>query len=196
MKENIGSFEIKSGRMKISDPCYDLDTHMGAVIPALNGRWNAYIEHSQSGFGGNRPGKIMVRHESYNYVAENQFTLANFEVGVDSGQAGFWDASYDTSQRSVDDSEVEEDWTENSKALYWQICNLTGGTEAGVLSFGVFSSSGDGDGGYPCYIAKDKDGFLIAAYIDFYPDFEYDETNYGEDEYDTHNFEEYVGDPD
>ena len=53
----LGSFEVKSGVLVVSDPCYDLDleaSYMGVVEQAVNGVWHGIIERIDAGDWGER----------------------------------------------------------------------------------------------------------------------------------------------
>ena len=53
--------------------------------------------------------------------------------------------------------------------FYGSCCNLTCETKGhfGVIPFGVVSSSGFGDGGYPCFVKRNEEGQIVAAIIPF-----------------------------
>lgn len=75
-------------------------------------------------------------------------------IGVDSGQAGFFD--YDTFN-DLNRNVLNEEF-------YNHVCEISnGGSE---LEFGAVSNSGYGDGIYPLYV-KEKSGIIVAAKIVF-----------------------------
>lgn len=149
--DSLGNFEITSGAMQVTDPCY---TGGGGVLlsDVKNGVWKAYTTLND---GTNT--EIIVHH------VEHELALGDFvryqpqnmygAIGVDSGQAGFFDA--DTLENH------------NHDHFYEEVCNLTLGTlGAGVIKYGAVSSSGWGDGSYELFIATEN-GQVVAARIDF-----------------------------
>lgn len=125
---------------------------------------------------------IHVCHESVAAEADNPDLFSyepsnDFEVGVDSGQAGIFDlAEYAKalSDKEADSQNREERGSQFSQ-FYQQVCYLTSKEASfGVLPFGAVSSSGYGDGGYRCYVLKDAAGTpeekIVAALILFIGD--------------------------
>jgi hypothetical protein len=149
--DSLGNFEITSGAMQVTDPCYTGGD--GVLLSGVkNGVWKAYTTLND---GTNT--EIIVHH------VEHELALGDFvryqpqnmygAIGVDSGQAGFFDA--DTLA------------THNHDHFYEEVCNLTLGTlGAGVIKYGAVSSSGWGDGSYELFIATEN-GQVVAARIDF-----------------------------
>jgi hypothetical protein len=85
----------------------------------------------------------------------------SIEVGVDSGQVGFFDdAKYD---------DIPGD-------RYEEVCDHTlNDPYASCIDIGALSSSGHGDGCYTCYIEEDSHGTVIAARVVFIDDDEENE---------------------
>jgi hypothetical protein len=111
---------------------------------------------------------IHIVHEAYKddpaALDPKQFKLVEgLDVGVDSGQAGFFDLAEYVKVASGD--RIDE-------TFYRKACAQTLDTELsfGVVEFGALSSSGYGDGGYNCYVLRHGEGKLIAAYIEFIGD--------------------------
>lgn len=99
-------------KVMVSDPCYGLNTWcQGVVENVLPGEYVCKVGFSDEGDWGNRVADIEVVHTSYvgkflEYFAED------FEVGVDSGQAGIFDYEY-YKQHHTDRSEaehVDDEW--------------------------------------------------------------------------------------
>lgn len=100
---------------------------------------------------------------------DDEWQLADIDVGVDSGQAGFFDVAQYALSVSTE---------ENEKPFYDSVCNLTLDDKSfGTLHFGTVSSSGYGDGGYNCYFRRNDLGEVIEAVIVFIA--EYDEEEIG-----------------
>lgn len=124
-------------------------------------------------------GRVAYLHIAHESVAQDPQILApsryqkviTFEVGVDSGQAGFFEASQYA--QAVDGKQPGQAASPEAafESFYSQVCELTLSPEAfGVVPFGVAASSGYGDGGYDCFYLRDgasAEAPLIAAYILF-----------------------------
>ena len=113
------SFEITSGKMIVTDPCYDKDTWCQAKLDNVrNGTWKATAEYSDEGDWGDRVAGIWVWHDSLNidnpamqFPACPEYIPA--DIGVDSGQAGFFDLEQYPNDPHEDD------------AFYNAVCKLT-----------------------------------------------------------------------
>jgi len=89
-----------------------------------------------------------------------------FEVGVDSGQAGFFDDAF--YQNDTVFEELPAPGFAIGDLWYRHVCDITlSKMSAGVLPYGVVSSSGFGDGGYTCYTHADENGVIDFAFIVF-----------------------------
>ena len=193
--ESVGYFTVESGKLRITDPCYDDGTWcMGDVEDVADGLWEGFVIMRQSGFGGLRPGELLAFNiEEVRRPTPEGMTWARmpFEVGVDSGQAGIFDwGSFPHGARG-------EDGAYNKDSFYDACCRVTLGEElhprvqarrvqklvflhdrkpaAGTVhGMGVVSQSGDGDGGYRCFVAR-KNGKVVAVKIPFLGDEDYDE---------------------
>lgn len=108
---------------------------------------------------------LHIRHES---VSKPSITLEGFEqmgfnIGVDSGQAGFFDLSkfeVVAADKDHKDSPEHED--------FYEACGQkTLGQESWgtVQGMGAVSSSGYGDGGYPLFIKRNDHGQIVEARI-------------------------------
>jgi len=147
----VGSF-ICGTTMMISDPCYNSAEGDLIVKP---GTYNAYITLSDEGDWGERVAALSVLHVSLNQTVFRNWVASDEGTGVDSGQAGFFS---------------EEIYPRLSEDLYDEVCNLTlGASQSGIIQDqGAVSSSGFGDGGYPCYVYRKKKEIVAATleYID------------------------------
>ncbi len=175
MFDIIGEFDVTSGKLRISDPCYDVDTWCAGEVEAANGRWTASVERTDEGVWGTRIARLLVTHVDCPVPAGYDWQLLSIEVGVDSGQAGVFDAAHyrDDSlaeQFPVSDPLVpEEPW-------YSLCCNRTLGEEsAGVIPFGAVASSGYGDGAYQALALRDSDGRIMGVMIVFITEEEQEE---------------------
>ncbi|MBK8989454.1 MAG: hypothetical protein IPM39_25910 [Chloroflexi bacterium] len=62
MFDIIGEFDVTSGKLRISDPCYDVDTWCAGEVEAANGRWAASVERTDEGIWGTRIARLLVTH--------------------------------------------------------------------------------------------------------------------------------------
>ena len=156
-------------KVMVSDPCYGLGTWCQGVLEnVLPGNYQCDVEYSDEGEWGVRVSAIEVRHVDYNDFVP--MDMENFEVGVDSGQAGIFDYDY---YAQYHDScnvypHVDDDW-------YGKVCGITlsRASASDIDGFGFVSSSGFGDGGYTCWTAREKNGHIVAIRVEFIT--EYDE---------------------
>lgn len=90
--ENKGTIKLNS-KIMVSDPCYGLNTWcQGIVENVLPGTYDCFVEYSDEGDWGTRVSAIEVRNAYYD--GPRDFYPEDFEVGVDSGQAGIFDYEY------------------------------------------------------------------------------------------------------
>lgn len=111
---------IKLGnKVMVSDPCYGLGTWCQGVLEnVLPGNYKCSVEYSDEGDWGERVAAIEVRHKDYSDFIP--MDMEEFEVGVDSGQAGIFDYDYYAKYHDGYDvrPHVNDDW-------YGRVCNLT-----------------------------------------------------------------------
>jgi len=194
-KVRLGSFEIESGKVRISDPCYDKDTWCAGTIDNVKkGSWFALTKEIDG-----RVGFLIAYSVEYGFTWDKYWdtrTLTKIEVGVDSGQAGIFDEKYykddkvfagrtNKSRRYNDVICPEDIW-------YSWCCDVTlAEPSAGVIPFGCVSSSGWGDGCYTCSVIQEK-GKVVAIVIDYgiEEEDEQDENDDYEDEEEVEEMEE------
>lgn len=172
-------FKITSGAIRVTDPCYTMGADAqcaGTIENVKNGTWVANV-----GEEGGRIGILMAMHEDHiadKLVSFEEENLVPFSVGVDSGQAGFFDLKEYEKVSLQDDS--LEDWLVWRDAEFYSKCaELTLGKEQwGCLEFGVVSSTGWGDGSYPCYFAKNTQGEVVGLTIHYIDEDEEDREEY------------------
>lgn len=101
-------------KVMVSDPCYGLGTWCQGVIENVKaGKYIPSIRRED-----NDVAEIMVVHSEYE-GHELNFEKENFEVGVDSGQAGIFDYDYYEKYHSSSEEKdhVDDDW-------YDRVCDL------------------------------------------------------------------------
>lgn len=166
----MSSFEVTSGALMASDPCYTSDTWCaGKIDNVKNGKWLSHAEFSYEKMWGKRVTSLQAWLSD---SSPSNWIRVNKSFGVDSGQFGFFDYNYFINH----ESEREYD----SPGFYKDCCDLTlSANKFGLLNQGVVSSSGYGDGSYPVYIAKNTNGEVIGVKVVFISD---EEDYYDEDE--------------
>lgn len=173
---DLGSFDVRSGELIVSDPCYSLDTWcQGKLGNVRNGEWRAAVVKGKTDWG-NHCWAVLAVHKDFPLKTTAFPELTDIHVGVDSGQAGIFDAA---EYHGGEDDYGDDGW-------YDLACKQTLDTKlgAGVLKGGVVSSSGFGDGGYECHVARDGEqivGVKITFIVpeDFIP--EQDDSDWGEE---------------
>jgi hypothetical protein len=156
--QNIGSFEVTSNKIIVSDPCYNMETWCIGDFKAMNGKWNSYIKILDKIVV-----KLLIVHEGYDKT--DPYIKLNIDVGVDSGQCGFYDY-----QKYVDEGAGRGKYN-NTNTFYGKVCSLTDTSRkekkyAGIINnFGVVSSSGYGDGSYDVFVGYDGDQVTIAKLV-------------------------------
>jgi len=190
-------FEITSGKMVLSDPCYKIPTWCQGVVDRVkNGTWVTEVNKTDQGGWGERVSYLVAFNEQA--LKENpalKETLVNgwgkqlpFNFGVDSGQFGFFDNEhYQNDKSAMDLTKYDFGDTydqESGDSWYRAVSNLTLADEQwGVLPFGVVSSSGFGDGSYSVFaVVNEYDEYVgfMAVFIDENEDDEDDYEDEGE----------------
>lgn len=168
------TFDITSGKMVCSDPCYVLGTWSQGVIENVkNGTWVADVDYSSD----NRVSRLLVYNPNSdvnrNSLKRGGGHTLDFRAGVDSGQFGFFDHAF-----YMNNDSVGGNW-------YGRCCGLVLSEESwGVLPHGAVSSSGYGDGSYEVRGMKnDKDEYVAFC-------IEYIDENQDEDEYEYYDEDE------
>ena len=179
------TFELKSGKIVISDPCYDRATWCGIYgRKAMNGTWETDIGISDEGEWGKRVSVLVAKHGDF---ASRHDWEDYGTVGVDSGQMSIFDSN------AYKDGEGEAD---KDGTFYNRCCRETCKAfdhrpkkkadedyDWGVVdNAGVVSCSGYGDGSYPVEVIKEGDK-IVAVRVTFIeeetdkavdePDYEY-----------------------
>ncbi len=169
-------------KMRVTDPCYDDSVWChGMISNCAAGDWEAAVVYRDEGEFGRRVVLLAARHVDsvHSFSMCNQvwmdenlvyfkggWSVCNFEVGVDSGQAGFFDDSH------YRDNSVLESMPkpEHDFDIPWYnyCCDLTlSERQAGVLPYGAVSSSGYGDGGYTALQHRNQQGQVDCVVILF-----------------------------
>jgi hypothetical protein len=173
----VGSFEVVSGTLRISDPCYDDLSWCSGELPAVNGTWSAMYGEIDEASWGKRVAWLIAYTGPVPSVNFGWFKT-DIDVGVDSGQAGIFDARYyrdDELAKGVELHEPDDAICED-EPWYSLCCDRTcNDNMAGIIPYGVVSRSGFGDGGYDCYAIEGPDKKVRAVKIVFIGEDEEDE---------------------
>src|SRR5690349_8432684 len=87
----LGTFNVTSGKMYVSDPCYSRDTWcQGLLENVKNGVWKAAVVKGTTDWG-DRCWEVFAVNDAYPLNTEI-CEITSTEIGVDSGQAGIFDA--------------------------------------------------------------------------------------------------------
>lgn len=169
----------------VSDPCYTVPTWcQQKVNNVLPGYYQPFCKLHDAGDWGVRNSMLLVIHEDYQFEFQEWEHMESADIGVDSGQAGFFSMrTYRNDEHSVSQDRpapsgkpgcsweynLESMIREEGDKFYDLMCGLTLNTEEmwGVYDEGVVSRSGFGDGSYNLYVAKNGDGQIIGLCIDF-----------------------------
>lgn len=107
--EELGTFKIVSGKVRISDPCYDKKAWCaGSIKNVLNGTWKAQVIKKEEKYVYINPedwakGKtfeynnnvLIAVHESFDKTKHtNKRKVTEFHGGMDAGMAGIFDDKF------------------------------------------------------------------------------------------------------
>ena len=148
--ERVGEFDVKSGHIEVSDPCYEGGN--GNHLKAKNGRWVAEVRRADEGGWGVRIAALRASHEMF----DGEITT------------GIGTASVDSGQMSISDGERFHNLLLGD---YETACAATlGKLQTGIVgNYAAVSSSGYGDGGYQILAAQDH-GEIVAVEVVFIPE--------------------------
>lgn len=159
----LGSFFVSGNKIHVSDPCYDYPCSSAVTIDnVLSGEYFASLTLYDMENWGIRSTNLSIRHAKHKNIAPNICT--DCLIGVDSGQAGFFDDAYYQQNQGGDFGDLD--------TFFGLACSLTlSNNRGGIMrDHGVVSDTGFGDGSYPLYIGKNVDGKIVAASIIFIDD--------------------------
>lgn len=179
----IGRFKMTCPTMRVSDPCYDDSTWCyGTISGCATGNWEAAVSYngsSTTGRGvtllaarhiGSRPsfakcGQVWMDTQYIHY--KDGWEICDFEVGVDSGQAGFFDDSHYRDNSVV--AEMPKPKYNFDIPWYNHCCDQAlGERQAGVIPYGAVAYCGDG--GYSALQHKNEQGQVDCVVILFSPE--------------------------
>lgn len=179
---DLGNLEIKSGKVRVTDPCYDLDVWCAKTLENVaTGKWKAFTNMVTVLEGGahERNGSLIMVHDDMKETpGQLDWRLIGSDIGVDSGQAGIYDLEAFGKDHLYPEvtNTLDLDLSQSPNRFYAANCDLTL-TElgAGVLVQGVVSSSGWGDGVYNYYTVKNDEDEIVAIKVVFIDADDFDE---------------------
>ena len=160
----------------VSDPTYSVPTWCQIKLDNVKpGNYYVFCKKVNTGSWGVRNSMLIAIHENHIEDTHPNWKKHKGEVGVDSGQAGFFsmdtyrkdnlemdvpDKTYDGRDFFLPVEEPGDDW-------YLKMCKITLAEKGwGSYSNGVVCRSGFGDGGYDLWTAN-KGRSIIALAVDF-----------------------------
>lgn len=185
----VGAFVLSQPKMLVSDPGYKKgDFGAAEVNGCKTGEWlsSFNVNRYEWDIGGTlqedeRVAAIFVRHESIKSDSvfdgisfkngiiryPQEWNLLSENIGVDSGQAGIFDASK-YGDNDLFDAEGRCGFGDK---WYSNCCDLTLEGHGGIVAnMGVCAASGFGDGAYALWGHKAKDGQYDAVVLFFLED--------------------------
>lgn len=163
------SFQVVSGKIMCSDPCYESGD---VLVRAKNGEWIARVEKSDEGSWGHRVARVLVHHVDFSMYGSSRIkafdSVESATIGVDSGQAGVFDANSFRNDTVVKNTKRIYEKTICGDELWYSICcdRTCSKKGYGYIPGGFVTTSGYGDGGYGVEIYK-KNGEAVAVEITF-----------------------------
>ena len=169
----VGKFEVESGVVIVSDPCYDKDTWCNGILKNVRkGEWVCDVIIKEESGWGKRVACLIAKHKGTIVpdISSFQWEAQSFDVGVDSGQAGIFDEKYFKDDKVIRNvKRLNESKIICAGEPWYSMCcdrTLNSEHEAGTIPCGVVSSSGLGDGAYVCHTVKSGKQ-IVGIFIDF-----------------------------
>ncbi len=155
-KELVGSMTLNS-KVDITDPCYDKGTWCRMTTKCEPGEYTGYAIIFDEGEWGKRVASIGIYKDDDVRDLDSMEYIGN--IGVDAGVAGFFNDKPnfhgDEWMKFLRDSGTYKENGEYDYDKNHYDC-----------SYGLFSCSGYGDGGYDVYATPERDAFMIVFIYD------------------------------
>lgn len=166
--KTVGTFTVGSGKLVVSDPCYQVDNEEDLQIilsNVKNGKWTATISYTP---------EEVVKNVFVFYGEKKpsgKWYVCDKLIGVDSAQAGIFDIKVfgrdDAIQyevKNVHDIEISE-----VGLKYYVACSdmVASDAQGGVIPGGAVSMSGYGDGMYEVKVKYNISKEVVGVMIDF-----------------------------
>lgn len=155
MLEKLGTFTVSTGKLMVTDPCYDKGTWCTAAVEnAAKGQWEAEVERVDCGMWGNRVQKLTVRAVGKKPTSHERLDA---DIGVDAGVCGVFENK--PNYGDIDWAKV----CDEMKTAFGGIASKGNGFHCE----GAWSSSGYGDGSYDAFVGCDENGEVVEITIDY-----------------------------
>lgn len=169
-EETLSYGEITLGKkVQVTDPSYNLDVWCTETIEnMLPGEYGTFATIADRGMLGRRVSELMIAHKSVELGDLKFIKTVTGDIGVDSGNCGFFD--YEKYKEAKETDARFETEHGDSKIgpftnKWWSISDNLKALGGTLDDWGVLSHSGYGDGSYDLYLAYDESGDAIAAKI-------------------------------
>ena len=164
-------FEIKSGEVIISDPCYRKGALGTLELNVKKGIWigEIYIskEMERKEVRNGHISSIVVYHKNSGTTFRGFCWDLYGHINVDSGQAGIFDNNIYPDDDVGEYQDIENYKYEDMKTFYAKACYLTNNNGYGIIDKrGIVATSGYGDGRYEVFTIE-ADNKIIAIKIIF-----------------------------
>lgn len=140
----IGYLELQD-KVDITDPCYDRDTWCRMTTDCKAGTYYGFVKEVDCGDWGKRIAQISISQKHKFSDITGMECIGS--IGVDAGLAGFFNNKPDYDR---------EEWRN-----FCDVVDFSKEVQAWDIGYGLFSSSGYGDGGYNVYANQDRTAFTI-----------------------------------
>ena len=160
--------EIMLGKkVRVTDPGYALSVWCAKTIEnMLPGKYDTFATIVNTGMLGRRVSELTIAHKSVELSDLKFIKIVTGDIGVDSGNCGFFD--YDKFQEAkeadilyANEHSINDIGPFTNK--WWAISDNLRALGGTLDDWGVLSHSGYGDGSYDLYLAYDESGENVIA---------------------------------
>jgi len=167
-EKSLGTFNIETSKVLVTDPCYKKDEWCNHTVKNVKtGKWRAKIYGRDCGSWGHRVAFLVagVKDEVLPPLESYKWHLVSKNIGVDSGQIGFYDKNHYKDDNVVKNLKRKhnEIICENEPWYSFNCDRTLSKDRAGIIPFGCVSSSGYGDGVYSCWTLEKNDKVIGIA---------------------------------
>lgn len=158
--------EITLGKkVQVTDPGYSIGVWCTKTIEnMLPGEYGTFATIADRGMLGRRVSELMIVHKSVELGDLKFIKTATGDIGVDSGNCGFFDyEKYKEAKEADDKFEAEHNDIGPFTNKWWSISDKARALGGTLDNWGVLSHSGYGDGSYDLYLAYDESGENVIA---------------------------------
>jgi hypothetical protein len=166
--QTVGAFTVESGKVIVTDPCYQVDKEEDLQVILLNvknGNWTASITYTDE--------EVVESLYIYYGVKKPSGKWHDYDklIAVDSAQAGIFDLAVfgkdeaiQYELKNVYDIEIDEDGLK----YYVACCDIVASeAQGGIVPGGAVSMSGYGDGMYEVKVKYNSSNEVVGIMVDF-----------------------------